>query len=62
MKRNVPFEVFGTTVHLDGYDRHTRVGFEYLTKDAGDHVEFSSAVLGRGAPSAKCVLESSFSF
>jgi hypothetical protein len=42
--RDVPFEIAGTTVHLDGWDAKERVGFEYITKEAGDDAEFTPDV------------------
>jgi hypothetical protein len=43
--RDVPFEIAGTTVHLDGWDAGARVGFEYITKEAGDDAEFTPDVM-----------------
>jgi hypothetical protein len=33
------------TIHLDGYDEAARVGFEYLTTEAGDREEVTAEVI-----------------
>ncbi len=43
--RDVAFEIGGSTVHLDGWDAAKKVGFEYITKEAGDDAEFTPEVL-----------------
>jgi hypothetical protein len=43
--RDVPFEIAGATVHLDGWDAAARVGFEYITTEAGDGAEFTPDVM-----------------
>jgi hypothetical protein len=35
----------GRAVHLDGYDPARRVGFEYVTTEAGDRAELTADVL-----------------
>jgi hypothetical protein len=45
--RNVRFREEGVDVELDGWDASARVGFEYITKEAGDDVEFDAATLER---------------
>lgn len=39
------FEEGGISVELDGYDPATRVGYEYLTTEEGDRIEFTPAVM-----------------
>jgi hypothetical protein len=43
--RDVAFEIAGVTVHLDGWDAKRSVGFEYITAEAGDELEFTPNVL-----------------
>ncbi len=43
--RDVELAIGGHTVHLDGWDAEKRVGFEYITKEAGDDAEFTPEVL-----------------
>jgi hypothetical protein len=45
--RDVPLDLDGLHFTADGWDAAARVGFEYLTHEAGDHLEFSPAVLAR---------------
>ncbi|HEY4222378.1 MAG TPA: hypothetical protein VGO62_13580 [Myxococcota bacterium] len=45
--RDVPFDEAGVTCTLDGWDAGARVGFEYLTRDAGDHEDLTADELGR---------------
>jgi hypothetical protein len=33
-------------VDLDGWDAAARVGYEYITREAGDHKQFDDATLG----------------
>jgi hypothetical protein len=42
---NVRFHEGDIDVHLDGWDADARVGYEYLTEEAGDHAEFDVATL-----------------
>jgi hypothetical protein len=39
-----PLDVGGTTIHLDGYDPRRRVGYEYVTAEAGDREEITPSV------------------
>ena len=39
-----PLEVGGTTINLDGYDPKRRVGYEYITSEAGDREEITPTV------------------
>ncbi len=43
--RDVPFVLDAGTVTLDGWDAARRVGFEFITTEAGDRAEFTSSVL-----------------
>jgi len=38
-------EVAGKTIHLDGYDPDRKLGYEYLTTEAGDREELTADVL-----------------
>ncbi|HTJ81293.1 MAG TPA: hypothetical protein VL400_06200 [Polyangiaceae bacterium] len=38
-------EIAGKTVHLDGYDPGRKIGFEYVTTEAGDREELSVEVV-----------------
>lgn len=40
-----PFEVDGVTLSLDGYDPVRRVGFEFVTAEAGDRKAFTADVV-----------------
>jgi hypothetical protein len=40
------FEEAGVSVELDGFDPEARVGYEYLTTEEGDRIEFTPAVVG----------------
>ncbi len=42
---NVRFEEAGISVTLDGYDSKRRIGFEFITTEAGDREEFTADVL-----------------
>lgn len=44
---NVPFSEAGVDFEIDGWDANARVGFEYLTEEAGDHQELDETTLGR---------------
>tara|TARA_R110002072_G_scaffold42798_2_gene120662 strand:+ start:847 stop:1218 length:372 start_codon:yes stop_codon:yes gene_type:complete len=39
------FEEVGVSVELDGFDPAARVGYEYLTTEEGDRIEFTPAVV-----------------
>jgi len=43
--RDVPFAEDGISVTLDGYDTKTRIGFEFITTEAGDRAEFTREVV-----------------
>ncbi len=45
--RDIFFDEEGVTCTLDGWDAEARVGFEYLTRSAGDHEDLTSDELGR---------------
>lgn len=40
-----PMTLAGRTVHLDGFDPLRRIGFEYITTEAGDRDEITPEVL-----------------
>lgn len=40
-----PFEVAGTVLSLDGFDPERRVGFEFVTSEAGDRGTFGADVV-----------------
>lgn len=42
-----PFREGDIAVDLDGWDETARVGYEYITREAGDHRQFDAATLGR---------------
>jgi hypothetical protein len=44
---DVPFREDGVDVNLDGWDAHARVGFEYITDEAGDAREFTPEAIAR---------------
>lgn len=55
IREGEPFEVAGTVLSLDGFDPERRVGFEFVTAEAGDRGSFGEEVfaaleekLGRG--------------
>lgn len=35
--RNIPFQEYGVSFHIDGWDAKQRVGFEFLTSEDEDH-------------------------
>jgi len=35
--RNIPFQEYGVTFHIDGWDAKQRVGFEFLSSEDEDH-------------------------
>ncbi|MBL4845468.1 MAG: hypothetical protein JKY65_08085 [Planctomycetes bacterium] len=39
------FEEVGVSVELDGFDPEARVGYEYLTTEEGDRIEFTPSVV-----------------
>ena len=41
LQRNVLFREYGVTFHVDGWDPHARVGFEFLTSEDEDHDDLS---------------------
>ena len=45
IRDGAPFEVEGTVLSLDGYDPERRVGFEFVTAEAGDRKSFGEAVV-----------------
>ena len=45
IQEHVAFEEEGVEVVLDGYDPAARVGYEYLTTEAGDREEFTPEVV-----------------
>jgi len=45
VQEGYPFEVSGATVCLDGYDPQSRVGFEFVTLEAGDRKSFGEDVV-----------------
>lgn len=40
------FDEGGVVVDLDGWDAGARVGYEYITREAGDHLQFDERTLG----------------
>ncbi len=45
LTEDCPIEVEGGTVHLDAYDPARRVGFEFVTDEAGDRREIGPEVV-----------------
>ena len=45
IREREPFEVAGTVLSLDGYDPASRVGFEFVTAEAGDRKAFGEGVV-----------------
>lgn len=45
--RDVPLDLGGLCFNADGWDAAARVGFEYLTHEAGDHLDLSPPVIAR---------------
>ena len=45
IEEGAPFEVDGVVLSLDGYDPVHRVGFEFVTAEAGDRKAFTADVL-----------------
>ncbi|HLV64505.1 MAG TPA: hypothetical protein VKY73_01775 [Polyangiaceae bacterium] len=47
LARDVPLELEDVQFTADGWDGSARVGFEYLTHAAGDHLDLTEAELAR---------------
>jgi hypothetical protein len=45
IEENVPFAEDGVAVSLDGWDAKHRVGYEFVTNEAGDRAEFTPHVI-----------------
>jgi hypothetical protein len=45
IREDVPFETAHGRVHLDGYDEERRIGYEYITTEAGDRAELTPEVV-----------------
>jgi hypothetical protein len=45
IREGEPFEVAGKVLSLDGYDPGRRVGFEFITAEAGDRGSFGEDVV-----------------
>ncbi len=45
VQADVAMTVGSATIHLDGWDANKRVGFEFVTDEAGDRAEFDATVL-----------------
>lgn len=43
IKRNVPFNEYGVSFDIDGWDAAARVGFEFMSSEQEDHVDLSLA-------------------
>lgn len=43
--RDFPFREEGVAVTLDGWDEQRRIGFEFITTEAGDRAEFTPEVI-----------------
>lgn len=41
IKRNVKFDEYGVSFHVDGWDSKARVGFEFLSSEDDDHDDLS---------------------
>jgi len=39
--RNIPFQEYGVSFHIDGWDAKARVGFEFLSSEDDDHDDLS---------------------
>ncbi|HND12026.1 MAG TPA: hypothetical protein PKL17_03015 [Pseudomonadota bacterium] len=44
---NVPFSEDGVAFHVDGFDPVARVGFEFITTEAGDRTELSQETIAK---------------
>ncbi len=47
IRENFHFHEGDIEVDLDGWDEKARVGYEYITAEAGDYLQFDVATLGR---------------
>ena len=47
VERDVFFDEAGVSFTVDGWDREARVGFEYMTREAGDHEDLTADEIGR---------------
>jgi hypothetical protein len=47
IRENFHFHEGDIEVDLDGWDENARVGYEYITAEAGDYLQFDPATLGR---------------
>jgi len=47
IEENRPFEEAGVQFEIDGYDPARRVGYEYVTEEAGDGWDVDTAVVGK---------------
>jgi hypothetical protein len=47
LARDVLFDEAGVSFTIDGWDADARVGFEYLTNEAGDHEDLTADEMGR---------------
>lgn len=45
IRENAPFEVGDRVLLLDGYDEERRIGFEFVTSEAGDRGSFGADVV-----------------
>lgn len=45
VQQNVPFDEDGVRFEADGWDPGARVGYEFMTAEAGDHAELGAAAL-----------------
>lgn len=45
IERDYRFREGGVDVSLDGFDPVARIGFEFITTEAGDRAEFTAAVI-----------------
>jgi len=47
IRENFHFHEGDIEVDLDGWNEKARVGYEYITAEAGDHLQFDAATLAR---------------
>lgn len=45
IETNVPLHLEAGTVTLDGWDSERKIGFEFITGEAGDRAQFSASVI-----------------
>ena len=45
IQMNVPLRLDAGTVTLDGWDPAKKIGFEFITTEAGDRAEFTASVI-----------------